>query len=194
MTKRHYLQVMSDWVEAQNLRASRKAVLQKIVRHASKSGTSYPGQRRIAQATGLSLSTVKDGIMVLLWLGLITRRARQRAGGGRGRNSDEYTLKLGRFVNKKDSDQAEKRLRAHRKRHNNTSLTNSRPKVDGRPLVDSSIRVDGQPLVKGTSTYGGMKKETLVRHDQRLTVGPEVKEKAHTGGGAELLFFGGAWR
>ena len=191
MTKRHYLQVMSDWVEAQNLRASRKAVLQKIVRHASKSGTSYPGQRRIAQATGLSLSTVKDGIMVLLWLGLITRRARQRAGGGRGRSSDEYFLKLGRFVNKKDSDQAEKRLRAHRKRHNNASLTSSRPKVDGQPLVDSSIRVDGQPLV---GTDQRLKKETLVRHDQRLTGGPEVREKALTGGGDGLLFFGSAWR
>ena len=57
MNQLDYLQVCSKWAEAQPLLASRKAVLQKIVRHAKEaSGTSFPGQRGIATATRASVS------------------------------------------------------------------------------------------------------------------------------------------
>jgi hypothetical protein len=82
----------TNWAYEMPLRGTSKPVLIALADMADEDSTCYPGQERLSEMTGLSISSVARALKRLETLGLIVREHRY---GARGyRTSDRYRLQL----------------------------------------------------------------------------------------------------
>lgn len=82
----------TNWAYEMKLTGPAKPVLVALADMADEAATCYPGQDRLAEMTGLSLSTVSRALRRLEALGLLVREHRYGAHGYR--TSDRYRLQL----------------------------------------------------------------------------------------------------
>ena len=85
-----------NWAWSAELPMTQKFVLVALADMADERGSCYPGQERLAQMTGTSVTTVRRAVKELEALGAITRQARGVPGGGR--TSDRYVLNTNRSI------------------------------------------------------------------------------------------------
>jgi len=82
----------TNWAYEMKLSSPAKPVLVALADMADEAATCYPGQERLAEMTGLSVSTVSRALRRLEALGLLVREHRYGAHGYR--TSDRYRLQL----------------------------------------------------------------------------------------------------
>jgi len=86
------VQAISWAIEIDCPNPTSKLVLMCLANYCDKDGHAYPGQKKLAQDTGLSVSTIKRVLIALETAKLVTRKHRQRRNGSR--TSDEYFLQI----------------------------------------------------------------------------------------------------